>query len=121
MGGEVKIPRAEKGSVEVDRHCVSLVDPLPHELNTGLGEILNLEVVRDGEDVLHGAGAEGDRVEVHVVNYLWRNWLETFGDLQSNLTWLITLGSWMSFSSTQATSFSLNLLKYLEISENEET
>ena len=121
MGGEVKIPRAEKGSVEVDRHCVSLVYPLPHEFNTGLGEILNLEVVRDGEDVLHGAGAEGDRVEVHVVNYLWRNWLETFGDLQSNLTWLITLGSWMSFSSTQATSFSLNLLKYLEISENEET
>ena len=28
------------------------------------------------------------------------------------MTWLITLGSWMSFSSTQATSFSLNLLQH---------
>ena len=101
------------------KSCV--ISPLSDELHTGGGEVVYLEVISDGQNVLHAPWAEGDGIEVHVVNYLRRNWLETFGDLQSNLTWLITLGSWMSFSSTQATSFSLNLLKYLEISENEET
>ena len=36
------------------------------------------------------------------------------------ITWLITLGSWMSFSSTQATSFSLNLLQHFKVGAKEQ-
>ena len=68
----VEVPGSKEGGVEVDRHCVSLVDPLPDKLDTGFSEILNLEVVGNGENVLYSGWTERDRVEVHVVNYLRR-------------------------------------------------
>lgn len=50
------------------KSCV--ISPLSDELHTGGGEVVYLEVISDGQNVLHAPWAEGDGIEVHVVNYL---------------------------------------------------
>ena len=44
--------------------------PLFDELHTGGGQRVDLEVIGDGQNVLHAGGAQGHGVEVHVVDDL---------------------------------------------------
>ena len=49
-------------------NCVIL--PFSDELHTSCGEVVYLEVISDGQNVLHAPGAEGDGIEVHIMYYL---------------------------------------------------
>ena len=50
------------------KSCV--ISPLSDELHTGGGEVVYLEVISDGQNVLNAGWAEGDSIEVHIMYYL---------------------------------------------------